>query len=250
MATRRDGTRQRPRLSRPLTLLGLVVVLAALLLAAPAIGDQAAQLRARMAAECTVDTGGSQVRLTAEQAQRATTAVAVRGRGTPPATGDIDPAVLQRLADGPSGDAGPVLTCRADQDTELQVEAVGDDGLTPRARGVLDAVTEVFGEQSLGGFAPGGVDSGHGAESTHYDGRAVDVFFRPVTQDSRREGWVLAHWLVAHAQDLDIQYVIWDDRYWGVRGSGRGWRPYDAPPPQNEILRHLDHVHVDVLRGT
>ena len=250
MATRRDGTSERARASRPLTLLGVGVAVVALVLAAPAIGDQAADLRTRMTAECTVDMAGSPVRLTAEQAQRATTAVALRGRGTPPATDDIEPAVLRRLTDVPSQDTGPVLTCRAEQDGDLQVEAVGDDGLTPRARAVLDTMTDVFGEQSLGGFAPGGVDSGHGAESTHYDGRAVDVFFRPVTQDSRREGWVLAHWLVAHAEDLDIQFVIWDDRYWGVRGSGRGWRDYDAPPPRTEILRHLDHVHVDVLRGS
>jgi hypothetical protein len=250
MATRQDGTSGRAGASRPLTLLGAGVALVAMVLAAPAVGEQAVELRARMTAECTVDTGTSLVRLTAEQAQRATTAVAVAEQGTSAQTDDIDPAVLQRLADGPAGDAGPVLTCRAEPDSDLTVEAVGDDGLTPRARAVLDAMTDVFGAQSLGGFAPGGVDSGHGAESTHYDGRAVDVFFRPVTEDSRRRGWVLAHWLVAHAQDLDIQYVIWDDRYWGVRGSGRGWRDYDAPPPRSEILRHLDHVHVDVLRGS
>ncbi len=250
MATPRDRTRQRGPGSRPLTLVVLAVVVAAGVVAAPAIGDQAAELRARVTAECTVETGGSPVRLTADQAQRATTAVALRGPGAPPVTDDVDPEVLQWLADGPPGDAGPVLTCRAEQDTALRVEEIGDDGLTPRARALLDAMTEVFGDQSLGGFAPGGVDSGHGAESTHYDGRAIDVFFRPVTEDNRRQGWVVAHWLVAHAQDLDIQYVIWDDRYWGVRGSGRGWRDYDAPPPRNEVLRHLDHVHVDVLRGS
>ena len=101
----------------------------------------------------------------------------------------------------------------------------------------------------MGGFAPGGVGQGHGEESTHYDGRAVDVFFRPVTEENRREGWLLAHWLVAHAEDLDVQYVIFDDRFWSAHSSRGRWRDYDAPEPGNEILRHLDHVHVDVLRG-
>ena len=117
------------------------------------------------------------------------------------------------------------------------------------AERVRAAMTEVFGEQSLGGFAPGGVGQGHGEESTHYDGRAVDVFFRPVTEENRREGWLLAHWLVAHAEDLDVQYVIFDDRFWSAHLPRGQWHRYDAPAPANEILRHLDHVHVDVLGG-
>jgi hypothetical protein len=107
----------------------------------------------------------------------------------------------------------------------------------------------VFGEQSLGGFAPGGVGQGHGADSTHYDGRAIDIFFRPVTEENRRQGWLLAHWLVAHAKDLDIQYVIFDDRFWSAHLPRAQWHDYEAPDPANEILRHLDHVHVDVLGG-
>ena len=122
-------------------------------------------------------------------------------------------------------------------------------GLTPRAQDVRDALAGVFGDQSLGGFAPGGVGQGHGAESTHYDGRAIDVFFRPVTEENRRAGWLVAHWLVAHAEDLHIQYVIFDDRFWSDHSSRAQWGNYDAPEPANEILRHLDHVHVDVHRG-
>jgi hypothetical protein len=60
---------------------------------------------------------------------------------------------------------------------------------------------------------------------------------------------MLAHWLVAHAEDLDIQYVIFDDRFWSAHLARGPWQNYQAPDPANEILRHLDHVHVDVLRG-
>ena len=118
-----------------------------------------------------------------------------------------------------------------------------------RAWDLREAMSEVFGEQSLGGFAPGGIAQGHGADSTHYDGRAIDVFFRPVTEENRRKGWILAQWLVAHAEDLEIQYVIFDDRFWSAHSSRGQWRDYTAPQPSNEILRHLDHVHVDVLGG-
>ncbi len=201
--------------------------------------------------ECTVETSEGEVGLDRDEAQLATTAVALLARGMEaPDTSGIDGAVLQRLAEGPSEDAGPTLSCRGSAANDLQEQQLNVTGLTPRAEQVREAMTEVFGDQSLGGFAPGGVGQGHGADSTHYDGRAIDIFFRPVTEENRRQGWILAHWLVAHTGDLDIQYVIFDDRFWSVHSSSRQWHHYDAPEPGNEILRHLDHVHVDVLGGS
>ena len=201
-------------------------------------------------AECVVDTADGEVGLDRDEAKLATTAVALVARGAEaPDTSGIDAAVMQRLAEGPSDDAGPTLSCRGSADNDLPEQQLGAFGLTPRAEQLRVAMSEVFGEQSLGGFAPGGIAQGHGADSTHYDGRAIDVFFRPVTEENRRKGWILAQWLVAHAEDLDIQYVIFDDRFWSAHSSRGQWRDYDAPQPSNEILRHLDHVHVDVLGG-
>src|SRR5699024_12234723 len=73
--------------------------------------------------------------------------------------------------------------------------------------------------------------------------------FRPVSEENRREGWHLAHWLIAHADDLDIQYVIFDDLGWSAHSFGGQWHDYEVADPDNAILRHLDHVHVDVLGG-
>jgi hypothetical protein len=200
--------------------------------------------------ECTVDTSEGEVGLDRAEAQLATTAVALQARGMEgPDTSNIDEAVLQRLAEGPSEDSGPSLTCQGSAAHDLQEQQLSVTGLTPRAEQLREAMDEVFGDQSLGGFAPGGVGQGHGADSTHYDGRAIDIFFRPVTEENRRQGWILAHWLVAHAEELDIQYVIFDDRFWSVHSTRGQWHHYDAPEPGNDILRHLDHVHVDVLGG-
>ncbi len=199
--------------------------------------------------DCTVETSDGAVGLDRAEAKRATTAVALAARGLTSDTSGIDDAVLRRLADGPVDDAGPALSCRGSAATDLPREDLTATGLTPRAEQVRSELTAVFGEQSLGGFAPGGVGQGHGGDSTHYDGRAIDVFFRPVSEENRREGWILAHWLVAHADDLDIQYVIFDDRFWSAHLARAQWHPYAAPAPANEILRHLDHVHVDVLGG-
>lgn len=199
---------------------------------------------------CTVETADGEIGLNRDEAKLATTAVALSSRGLEtPDTSEIDGAVLQRLADGPEADAGPSLSCRAITADDLSQQEPSESGLTPRARQVRDEMTEVFGELSLGGFAPGGVDHGHQEDSTHYDGRAIDIFFRPVTEENRREGWLLAHWLVAHAEDLAIQYVIFDDQIWSAHSFQGQWQDYQVADPDNEILRHHDHVHVDVLEG-
>lgn len=247
----RGGPHRARRLIWGLVLLGALAAVLALLGPGLLSGLRTADGTLVLRPECVVETSEGEVGLDRDEAKRATTAVALLARGmAAPDTAGIDSAVLQRLANGPSGDAGHALACRGSDAGDLQEQKSGASGLTPRAEQVRAAMTEVFGEQSLGGFAPAGVDQGHGADSTHYDGRAIDVFFRPVTEENRRKGWRLAHWLVAHAKDLDIQYVIFDDRFWSAHSSRGRWGDYDAPEPGNEILRHLDHVHVDVLRGS
>ncbi len=125
-------------------------------------------------------------------------------------------------------------------------EKIGPRGLTPRAAVVADTLEDAFGDLPLGGFAPGGVDSGHVEGSAHYDARAVDVFFRPYGDPGqRRRGWATAHWLVAHADQLGVATVIYDERIWTAGRSVEGWRRYD-PGSEDPVLRHLDHVHVDV----
>jgi hypothetical protein len=109
-----------------------------------------------------------------------------------------------------------------------------------------------FGPQSLGGFAPEGVRSGHMEGSAHYEGRALDVFVRPVNAANNRQGWAIAQYLVAHASRLDIDHVIFDAKIWssGAR-SESGWRDYDPgdAPGDRAVLEHRDHVHVDVHEG-
>jgi hypothetical protein len=109
-------------------------------------------------------------------------------------------------------------------------------------------VLDVFGDLPLGGFAPGGVGTGHMRGSAHYDGRAVDIFFRPVNEANRDRGWAVAHYLVAHADRLAIRTIIFDDRIW-VAGRDDSWRDYDVPSRSGDraILEHRDHVHVDVF---
>jgi hypothetical protein len=158
------------------------------------------------------------------------------------------------LARAVLGYDGAALSCAvpfADVENGLPGELPGPLGLTPRADAVRLAMREVFGKQNLGGFAPRGVSTGHIDGSAHYEGRAVDVFFRPVTPENRRAGWLQAHWLLAHADRLHVATVIFDGRVWSAYRSVAGWRDYRHPdgPTDNPVLMHRDHVHVDVPQG-
>lgn len=135
---------------------------------------------------------------------------------------------------------------------DAAVENIGDDGLTPRARAVLDELTTIFGALETGGYQPGGVSSGHIEGSAHYDGRAIDVMFRDYDDAAvRRHGWAVAQWAVTRAQRLAITTVIYDDMIWTASRSDEGWRAYQHPSGNTEdaTLRHLDHVHIDVVEG-
>lgn len=148
------------------------------------------------------------------------------------------------------GQLGTALSCAA----RLQPadrERIEADGLTRRANTMWDAIKKVFGPLPAGGFVPGGVTSGHVPGSAHYEGRAIDFFYRPVTRRSIEHGLVLAQWLVAHAQALQIANVIFDRQIWSADTSQvLRWLPYSYPDGQttNVTLLHYDHVHVDVQR--
>lgn len=133
----------------------------------------------------------------------------------------------------------------------LPRQSPGPIGLTARADAVRRELRAVFGKQTLGGFDPRGVTSGHTDGSAHYEGRAIDVFFRPISAANQRRGWAEAQWAVAHAEGLAVATVIFDRRIWSAGRSAAGWRDYRHPdgPTDNPILLHEDHVHVDVIRG-
>jgi hypothetical protein len=234
---------------------------------------------------CTLTTGSDDVSWTSAEAMTATTVAGVGTRIGATENG-IAAAVERALAGGPAsaispqaartvyrllpdvaqsdarsravarallGGRGSALTCVTPLvDAELAVEETGSLGLTPRADAVRLAMRAVFGKQVLGGFEAGGVSAGHVEGSAHYEGRAVDVFFRPVSAESTAAGWQTALWLVAHAEQLRVATVIFDREIWSSERSAQGWRTYRYPggDTDNPVLLHEDHVHVDVPRGS
>ncbi|KRF36716.1 hypothetical protein [Nocardioides sp. Soil805] len=154
------------------------------------------------------------------------------------------------LASALTGNHEAAFWCDTAGDSDEDPDRLDGSGLVRRAATVREDLEAAFGPLSLGGFAPEGVSTGHMEGSAHYEGRAVDVFVRPISPANTKRGWALAHYLVAQADRLDIETVIFDDRIWkaGSR-SDDGWRDYDVPSSSRgdrAILEHRDHVHVDV----
>ncbi len=156
------------------------------------------------------------------------------------------------LASALTGYSPGALTCVVDSSPEGP-DGLNNAGLTRPAAAVRRDLETAFGDLSLGGFAPGGVRSGHMSGSAHYEGRALDVFVRPINPDNTRMGWAMAAYLVAQADRLGVDHVIFDDRIWTAgRRSEAGWRDYDPGDTDGRtqesiaILEHRDHVHVDV----
>lgn len=77
--------------------------------------------------------------------------------------------------------------------------------------------------------------------SVHGDGRAWDAHFDQPGPGRRNPlGDILANWLVAHAEEIGVQVVIWNRLIWS--GTRPYWRTYTGPNP------HIDHVHVELCR--
>ncbi len=180
-------------------------------------------------------------------------AQAVQRSAFPTAYADHE-ADARVLASALSGSSAAALTCSVTP-PGVAAQAEGPSGLTARTALLRKQIQATFGAQSLGGFAPGGVNTGHIEGSAHYEGRALDVFFRPHTDPAEvKAGWALAHWLVVNAVRLEVATVIFDDHIWSAVRSREGWRPYvptnlSNVPKTAAVQRHLDHVHVDVLPG-
>ena len=158
-------------------------------------------------------------------------------------------ADARALASALSGNSPQGFSCRLGN-TDAASTKLEQSGLTARADAVRRDLAARFPDLPLGGFAPGGVSTGHMEGSAHYEGRAIDAFVRPVSPANKTRGWAVAQYLVSQADRLAIKTVIFDDRIWTAGSqSGDGWRDYNPPERTGDpvILEHRDHVHVDVF---
>ena len=82
--------------------------------------------------------------------------------------------------------------------------------------------------------------------SDHPAGRAVDFMIQDYkTPAGRAYGYQVAAWMRAHAEELNIKYVIWDMKVWNAGDTE--WKPYTRYGPNpSDNKGHRNHVHVSV----
>lgn len=191
--------------------------------------------------ECTVRIGDDEVELTTDQAE-----LVSAGKDA-----DLSDDEARLVARSLTGRAPYSFSCRHGGASSTEADTLNDRGLTGRADAVRRDLGARFDGLRFGGYQKGGVRTGHMEGSAHYEGRAIDLFFRPINERNLRRGWATAHYLVANAERLRIETVIYDRKIWTSRRSFQGWRDYDIdtagrPAAVRQVLLHRDHVHVDV----
>ena len=157
------------------------------------------------------------------------------------------------IASAMSGNSPAAFSCSID-DPELADEQPGGDGLTARAAEVRADLSTSFGELDISTGV--GESSPDDASETraHEAGRGIYISFGPDDAPRTREGWVLAHYLVANADRLHVERVVFDDRVWEAGGDAdEGWRDYEPPGVDGDVragtraeLEHRGTVHVAV----
>ena len=105
-------------------------------------------------------------------------------------------------------------------------------GLSPNAATVYEVICALFPEITAFGGLRVGDPQDHGS------GNAIDCMI------GTEGGNALASWLVSHAHELPISYVIWKQQIWqNVDGLRQWvWMEDRGSPTAN----HQDHVHISV----
>lgn len=78
----------------------------------------------------------------------------------------------------------------------------------------------------------------------HPSGKALDIML-PSYRSNRAMGQAIADWARANSRELNVEYIIFNQRIWNVKRSREGWR-YMASRG-SDTANHKDHVHITVL---
>ena len=160
-----------------------------------------------------------------ESMQITVAAQEVQHSGYPGAYAEHEPDA-RVLASALTGNSSHAFSCVVRDSASGAKARLGENGLTHRADVVRREVETVFGAPSL-----------------NHDGRALDLSVQPASDANRKRGWAIAQYLVAQADRLSIETVLFDGRVWVAgKGSQDGWTRTES----GASLR--DRVHVAVFR--
>jgi hypothetical protein len=111
----------------------------------------------------------------------------------------------------------------------------------PGSRALGDYLVANFGASSYDGYSCRPNTASTSQLSMHGTGRAIDLF---IPQSGGRadndRGDPIANWLVQHAEEIGVQFIIWDQTKWNGSYSGAKDASYGGPNP------HTDHLHIEL----
>lgn len=116
-------------------------------------------------------------------------------------------------------------------------------GMTDGALQLKQFLQSSFPQVSqIGGYACRAIVGNPSRMSVHSTGRALDIHI-PLSGGSadNEAGDPIGNWLIANAESIGIQYVIWDRTQWTAeRSPGTKGRKYNGQHP------HHDHLHIEL----
>ena len=132
--------------------------------------------------------------------------------------------------------AGNSAGCTASPNNDTGKYHLG--AVKPQLAKLVDILAPMFNVRTVGGYRASARDPGG-----HPSGLAAD-FMVGLSAAGRRQGDALATYARAHAAELGIDYIIWQQRIWSTSRTREGWRPMAdrGSPTEN----HRDHVHINV----
>lgn len=117
-------------------------------------------------------------------------------------------------------------------------------GMTDGAEALRDFLNDKFSQiDVISGYSCRHIVGNSSQTSVHATGRALDIMI-PLgyrSQANNIEGDPVANFLIANAEDIGIQFIIWDRTTWGAhRDPGKKERYYGGHHPHN------DHLHIEI----
>lgn len=97
------------------------------------------------------------------------------------------------------------------------------------------------GISTIGGYACRQNTANKAETSVHGTGRALDIMIPTIKgKADNTVGDEIANWLVVNAEDIGVQFIVWDQTKWNASYSSNKAKPYTGPNP------HVDHIHVEL----
>lgn len=117
------------------------------------------------------------------------------------------------------------------------------NAVTPGAMILEDWLKRAFPQiDGIGGFCCRHIRGDSSTTSVHSTGRALDVHIPLHNGEADNDlGDPVGNYLIEHAEEIGIQYIIWDRWTWsGSRAAGEKSRMY------NGAHDHHDHLHIEL----